>query len=51
MNKDPESYIPASKLPLLADAVNAACDALDGITDGVLDDPRKCRFDPAGARL
>lgn len=46
LNKDPESYIPASKLPLLAEAVNAACDKLDGIADGVLDDPRTCRFDP-----
>ena len=25
--KDPASYIPASKVPLLNDAVNAACDA------------------------
>jgi pimeloyl-ACP methyl ester carboxylesterase len=46
LNKDPESYVPASKLQLLGDAVNAACDKLDGIADGVLDDPRKCRFDP-----
>jgi feruloyl esterase len=45
--KDPESYIPASKVPLLANAVLAACDANDGIVDGVLDDPRQCRFDPA----
>ena len=44
---DPESYLPADRLPLLANAVNAACDALDGIEDGVLDDPRRCRFDPA----
>jgi feruloyl esterase len=46
LNKDPESYIPASKLRLLGDAVNTACDGLDGIVDGVLDDPRKCKFDP-----
>jgi feruloyl esterase len=46
LNKDPESYIPASKLQLLGDAVNSACDSLDGIVDGVLDDPRKCKFDP-----
>lgn len=46
LNKDPESYLPASKLPLLANAVTAACDKLDGIADGVLDDPRKCAFDP-----
>jgi feruloyl esterase len=45
--KDPESYIPASKVPLLAKAVVAACDANDGIADGVLDDPRQCHFDPA----
>ena len=44
---DPDSYIPADKLPLLGAAVNAACDALDGIEDGVLDDPRACTFDPA----
>ena len=41
------SYIPRAKLPLLAGAVNAACDTLDGVEDGVLDDPRRCRFDPA----
>lgn len=46
LNKDPESYLPAGKLPLLANAVNAACDSIDGIADGVLDDPRKCAFDP-----
>jgi feruloyl esterase len=46
LNKDPESYVPASKLPLINDAVNAACDARDGVADGVLDDPRTCRFDP-----
>ena len=45
--REPESYIPPAKLPLLADAVNAACDAQDGIADGVLDDPRQCAFDPA----
>jgi feruloyl esterase len=46
MNKDPESYIPQNKLHVIEDGVNAACDALDGIKDGVLDDPRKCTFDP-----
>ena len=44
---DPESYIPPDKVGLLADAVNAACDTLDGIEDGVLNDPRRCDFDPA----
>jgi len=45
LNKDPESYVPASKLPLIENAVNAACDASDGVKDGVLDDPRRCSFD------
>jgi len=44
---DPASYIPSSKLPALARAVNAACDAQDGVTDGVLNDPRQCKFNPA----
>jgi hypothetical protein len=44
---DPASYIPAGKVPALARAVNSACDAQDGVTDGVLNDPRQCKFDPA----
>lgn len=44
--KDPASYIPASKYPVIHNAVLQACDAHDGVTDGVLDDPTRCRFDP-----
>ena len=28
-------------------AVIAACDSLDGLKDGLISDPRRCRFDPA----
>ena len=45
--KDPESYIPAAKVPIIQRAVVAACDGHDGVTDGVIDDPRKCTYDPA----
>jgi hypothetical protein len=34
-------------LPLIHQAAMAECDGHDGLTDGQIDDPRACRFDPA----
>jgi pimeloyl-ACP methyl ester carboxylesterase len=34
------------KLAAASQAALAACDDLDGVVDGVLDDPRRCDFDP-----
>jgi feruloyl esterase len=38
--------LPASKLPMITRAVVARCDAIDGLKDGLIDDPRRCHFDP-----
>ena len=43
--KDPASAVPAAKLAALNKAVMDACDARDGIKDGLINDPRACRFD------
>jgi feruloyl esterase len=44
---NPASVIPPSKLPMISQAAVAACDALDGVVDGLITDPRACHFDPA----
>ena len=43
---NPASYIPSDKLPAISHAVLAACDARDGVKDGILNDPRRCHFNP-----
>jgi feruloyl esterase len=45
-HRDPDADIPATKYPAIHKAVMQACDALDGVIDGVLEDPGACRFDP-----
>src|SRR5690348_13686179 len=47
VHRDDAAYIPPAKYPLLNTAALEACDALDGVTDGVIEDPRRCKFDPS----
>ncbi len=44
---DRDGYVPKSKLKTLGKAVYQRCDAIDGLDDGLIDDPRLCDFDPA----
>ena len=44
---DARTIVPACKLEAATAAAVAACDKMDGLADGVLDDPRRCAFDPA----
>jgi len=43
---DGRPIIPDTKLSLLTKAAVEACDGLDGLRDGIIDDPRRCHFDP-----
>ena len=45
-HKSEASYIPLSKYPLIHKGALDACDAKDGLKDGVIEDPERCRFDP-----
>ena len=44
--EDPSAFIPTAKYPAIHKAVLDACDSLDGLKDGLLNDPSRCRFDP-----
>jgi len=44
--KDPATYIPAAKYPIIHQAALNTCDSRDGVKDGLIDDPTKCDFDP-----
>ncbi len=46
LHKDDASYIPPDLYPALHRAVLDACDAIDGVKDGVLENPRASHFDP-----
>jgi feruloyl esterase len=47
VHRRPGSYIPPEKYRLVHQAALAACDLHDGATDGVIENPRACKFDPA----
>jgi feruloyl esterase len=42
---DPAAYIPESKYPMIHNAVLAACDANDGLKDGLIEEPESCHVD------
>jgi pimeloyl-ACP methyl ester carboxylesterase len=51
----PDSRFPQAKVPLIEQIVMKQCDRLDGLSDGIIDDPRICKLDfsvaacPAGS--
>jgi len=42
-----DAGITPAKMSLVAERVMAACDAVDGLEDGLIDDPRNCSFEVA----
>jgi hypothetical protein len=46
VTSSPATNLSQEKLQLIQDAVLGQCDALDGVKDGLIADPRRCKFDP-----
>ncbi len=46
LRQDPKHTMSQSKLAILHKAVMDACDTLDGVKDGIIENPEKCHFDP-----
>ena len=47
LDKNGHAILNPAKLPMVHQAVLNACDAKDGLKDGILQDPRKCTWKPA----
>jgi feruloyl esterase len=45
--KDPAAKIPDEKYVAIHRAVMKACDSLDGVEDGIINNPEQCDFNPA----
>ena len=43
--KDPAALIPPAKYPMIHQAVLEACDAQDGVKDGLISEPERCHVD------
>jgi len=46
VHKNPAGVLPDDKVSILHKAVLNACDALDGVKDGLIENPKACHFDP-----
>ena len=46
IRKEEASRIPPAKFPIIHNAALDACDAADGVKDGIIEDPTRCKFDP-----
>lgn len=45
--QNPAGYISSVKVPAIQAAALAACDAEDGVKDGIISHPLRCHFDPS----
>ena len=45
LNKDHASFIPQEKWAMIHQAVMDECDAVDGLKDGLIENPMACKFD------
>jgi feruloyl esterase len=50
VHRTADSYIPPEKYPAIHEAALQACDAIDGVKDGVIDQPDRCSFDPVAVQ-